>query len=225
MTAIQINDVLKKQIGNTPNNSESERSDAKIARLQAEDRARENRQKAGELWKRANVPLRHQKPPAVAADNAWPEKLKVCQVKIGTGFLIAMIGQRGSGKTQMAVELIRGACFKLRSALYETAPEIFISLHDAQRLDESEAAVIQRFKNPQLLVIDEIQERGNTAWEDRLLTHIVDARYADMKDTVLISNQCRQDFEASMGSSIISRMIETGGIIECNWQSFRGPSA
>jgi hypothetical protein len=69
-------------------------------------------------------------------------------------------------------------------------------------------------------VIDECQERGETDWENRLLTYIVDKRYAQLRDTVLISNQTKDQFCKSMGSSIISRMQETGGSLNAHGSRF-----
>jgi len=63
-----------------------------------------------------------------------------------------------------------------------------------------------------------------TPWEDRMLTALVDYRYSQKRDTVLISNLKRDEFETSMGNSILSRMVEAGGIIECGWPSFRSPA-
>jgi hypothetical protein len=54
-----------------------------------------------------------------------------------------------------------------------------------------------------------------------LLFTLIDARYNDMKDTVLLDNNEPAQFEATMGPSIISRLNEAGGLIHCNWASFR----
>ena len=85
----------------------------------------------------------------------------------------------------------------------------------------SEAAQFDKFTGPNLLVIDELAVRGETPYEDRVLTHILDSRYDAKRDTILISNQEPQNFTAIIGDSIRDRMHETGGIIECTWDSFR----
>ena len=46
-------------------------------------------------------------------------------------------------------------------------------------------------------------------------------RYGAMKDTILISNQTPDVFQKAIGSSILSRLQETGAIIQCDWPSFR----
>jgi DNA replication protein DnaC len=87
--------------------------------------------------------------------------------------------------------------------------------------DETEMGVLKRYRTPDLLVIDEIGKRGETTWEDTLLFELIDMRYRDMSDTLLISNQTQQEFTASLGPSLASRMKETGGVVECNWKGWR----
>ena len=70
-------------------------------------------------------------------------------------------------------------------------------------------------------MLDELQERGETPWEDRLLTHVIDRRYAAEKDTLLITNHSKEKFLESIGESVASRLVETGGIVNCSWASYR----
>lgn len=187
-----------------------------------EHASRMARQKAKTLWREAEVRERHARR-QVSQSAAWDNVLANIQRRLGNGILVALIGARGTGKTQLAVECIRAAVAppRLMPARYATAMEIFVSIRDAYRTGASEAVVQARYQRPALLVIDEAQERGDTAWEDRVLTAIVDHRYSMLRDTIIISNLTRAAFEQSMGASIVSRMIETGGIVECKWESFR----
>jgi DNA replication protein DnaC len=72
-----------------------------------------------------------------------------------------------------------------------------------------------------LLVLDEIQERGNTSWEDRIITHILDRRYGDLMPTVIIANLTKETLADCLGESIVSRMQETGGVMEITGKSHR----
>ena len=143
------------------------------------------------------------------------------QEKMGSGYIMALIGIRGGGKTQMAVECIKENCNNQRAAFYTTAMEIFIKIKSGYSSGTDEMQILSQFKKPKLLVIDEAQERGETDWENRLLTHLIDNRYSAVNDTIIISNQVEGEFIKSMGTSIISRIKETGGIILCDWESFR----
>lgn len=155
---------------------------------------------------------------------AWLKTLALLQSRLGKGGIFALIGSNGPGKTQMAVECMRDILQRPRgSALYAVAMDVFLDLRATFRRDseKDERAVIADYARPALLVIDECQERGDTDFEDRMLTYLIDRRYRDEKDTILISNLRRQEFETSLGRSVIDRLNETGGIIECTWPSFR----
>jgi DNA replication protein DnaC len=142
--------------------------------------------------------------------------------KLGTGFCLALIGIRGCGKTQLAVEAIRECAHRSKRARYCTATEFFMEIKASYDNElRSEKDVIQEFARPLLLVIDEIGQRSESEWENRLLFELLNRRYNSLKDTILISNQSLEVFTTSLGPSLISRMQETGGLIECNWASYR----
>ena len=174
------------------------------------------------LRAQTNLPTRHKKLERFE-NEAWIEKCATLKGRLGSGFTMALLGNRGTGKTQMAVELIEHATSRLLSARFCTAMEFFLKIKGSYR-DESmtsEEGVIRKFCAPKLLVIDETQERGETPWEDRLLTYLMNERYNDLKDTLLISNQTKEEFTMSIGSSVSTRLNETGAVIVCNWKSFR----
>jgi len=173
----------------------------------------------------AGVPARH-RTPIEKATGPWKEKRDAIKRRLGTGMVAGLLGPRGTGKTQMACDLIWFVCdLGGMGGRYATAMDIFLDVrstyHGSGR--RTEQTVLSDFWLPDLLVIDEVHERGETAWEDRLLTHLVDARYRDKRDTILVGNQTVHEFKAAMGSSIISRMVETGGLWVCDWDSFRKP--
>jgi DNA replication protein DnaC len=179
-----------------------------------------------ELTSAANIPARHFRKTGLDilphAAGEWNDALRNLKSKIGTGFLVALIGTRGTGKTQMGVELIRTQINRLKSAQFTTAMDIFLAVKSSYRKDgQDERVIVAEFCKPRLLVIDEIQERAETPWEDRILTHLIDRRYNDEKDTLLIGNLTPDQFAQHVGASILSRLNETGGIVQCDWESFR----
>jgi DNA replication protein DnaC len=166
--------------------------------------------------------------------------------------MFALLGSRGTGKTQMAIELIRfmarrrveenvtPVCklerwawdrnrarpsqMKRGFALYSNTMDFFLQLRKTYQSDseEHEDDVLANFINPSLLILDEAHDRRGSNWENQMFTHLIDQRYqASCKQTVFIANQTAQEFEENVGSSIADRLQECGGIVNCNWKSFR----
>jgi len=220
MAAMLIDDEAKKQVKNLQNTSPSPSYD-----LAKERDARERYFRRKALTDKSGVPDRFKaENTADARGNKWLARKADIIGQLHNGVIISMIGQRGTGKTKMACDCIYEYIDRWNTlARYMTAMDFFIKVKDAYRTNsvESELYVLKDMSRPGLLVIDEIQERGQTEWEDRLLTHVINTRYAELKDTILISNQTEQVFTAGVGTSIASRMKETGGIIVCDWPSYR----
>lgn len=181
--------------------------------------------KARELWSRARIPKRHATA-ALRAEKEWlrahMRMLEIIQRQERRGSITALVGNRGTGKTQIGVEAIRAGCVLLYSGLYARAMDVFLSVRAAMKsTHETEVDAMRQYIEPEVLVIDEMQERGETAFEDRILVNIIDKRYANMSDTILIANQTPEQITAALGESITDRIRETGGLIECTWESFR----
>jgi DNA replication protein DnaC len=173
-----------------------------------------------------NAPRRQVEARNIERDGHWGALEASLRGKLGSGFLIGLIGQRGHGKTQLGVELMRYmAETQVTPSRYVSATELFMAFRATfhKESKKTEQAVLAEFRSPQLLVIDEAGKRGETDWEDRQLFELIDKRYGDMTDTLLLSNQSREEFTRAIGPSLASRMIEIGGLIETGWASFRGP--
>lgn len=168
------------------------------------------------------------------ADTPWNVQFHEARRLLGTGSTILILGERGTGKTQLATLLAWTAQeevgFKVRQTTampdvtrYSTAMDLFVTVRGTYDADTktSEREAINRFTKPQLLVVDEVQERGRSDWENRLLTLMVDRRYADMKDTILIANLTPDQAARELGPSIWSRLSENGFLIVADWPSFR----
>ena len=207
----QIGEEAKRQAGSFPNTSKSLPS----------DRERYFRQSG--LIDRAGIPGKFKRANASQLRGAeWLDRQADIIKQLNTGIILSLIGNRGTGKTRMACECIYEYIERhSKLALYLTAMDFFVEVKDSYQTSMSEQDILSRMTRPGLLVIDEVQERGQTEWEDRLLTHMINKRYAGLKDTILISNQTKHEFSESIGTSIASRMKETGGIIVCDWPSFR----
>lgn len=162
----------------------------------------------------------------------------------GSGAIVALVGIRGTGKTTIAAQL---AAHRIRNWLdfYATQPEErfedtipgipryrkataliseFKSLYaDFGSINSEELTEKRDYQCREwpILVIDEWHEAEDQKIKDRLLTDIIDRRYAALNDTLIISNQDADDFKATASSSTLSRLGEHGCIISCKWDSWR----
>lgn len=152
--------------------------------------------------------------------------------------IVALIGGRGTGKTQMAWQISRNVRLedvnKLttengfskrfeRPAIYRTAMDIFLELRStyAPTSKKTEWDLMKEYENAALLVIDEINVSTGSTFEDLKITAIMDKRYQRLRPTILIGNVDLQQFSDRMGKSIVNRIEEDGIILSCNWQSYR----
>lgn len=214
--------------GLTPEQCEAH--NAYAMKLAANREASDQREKAKKVtnirfgWNapKRQVQLEHVRRDASTAE--WTETESKLKAKLGTGFTVALIGVNGCGKTQLAVECMKTATEQLKFAYYNWASGFFIDIRGTFKTGslESEKDVLEKYAKPKLLVVDEFEKRSSNDWEQRLLFHLLDRRYADMTDTIIIANCSPKEFTELVGPSVTSRMSECGGITVCNWKSFRG---
>ena len=178
----------------------------------------------GEYLRGAGCPKRHLNFNIKNATNKkWLEKLANVESMLHTGAIVAILGNRGQGKTQMAVEIIKMFSKHLERSLYIKAVDLFINIKESYNGgEESEKQLVAQYTHKyKLLVIDALEEKAESAWEGRILSHIVDKRYDAMLDTLLVSNETVEALTRQHGASIVDRIKETGGIVKCDWGSFR----
>lgn len=194
-----------------------------IETREAVRQGRLNAERVGELTANWNAPKR-QLNTAVTMDGEWGKTLNALAPKIGTGFLVVLHGIHGGGKTQLGVELMRYQVEKrLKSARFVTAMEFFMAVKATYKdgAESDETKLVEEYRKPGLLVIDEVEKRGESLWENNLLFHLLNRRYNDVKDTLLISNLPSTELSTHLGPSLVSRLNETGGMIPCDWPSRR----
>lgn len=197
--------------------------DAEAIKAAEDERARRHQNLVDNLRQHWAAPARHVARTSLDMSGEWGARLAKIQSTIGSGKTWAICGTRGNGKTQMAVEAMRHCTQMGIPARYVAATEFFAAIKATYRKDwsETEMNVIERYRRPRLLVIDEIGKRGDTDWENNLLFHLLDKRYQDMTDTIVLANLTAEEMAKSLGPSLSDRMSETGGLIECTWASRR----
>jgi DNA replication protein DnaC len=148
----------------------------------------------------------------------------------GSGYTLVLCGGPGRGKTHLACRMIAervaapkpdGKFDECRyGSLAEHLEWIKSSYDGESKLTEQEA--MKALYAPVLLVIDEIHDALTTEYAGRMLREIVDRRYRDMRDTVLVTNWPVEDIGAKLPPQIVSRASECGGVIDCStWKDWR----
>ena len=102
--------------------------------------------------------------------------------------------------------------------------DFFVELRTTFKVDGEgdETGIMQRYTRPWLLVLDNVDRRGGSEWEDRMLTHLIDKRYDLGVATILIANLDLVAFAEHVGADVIDRIRDGGGLIVAEWPGFRG---
>lgn len=170
-------------------------------------------------------PKRHLEAPYRFAANgrgSFPEVYRQVTdlIRDRNGTLIALIGPRGTGKTQLAVDVaVRWFEAGLPKPRYVRAWDLVAWLREASNDGKWTGASVTNWQICPLLVIDEIGKLRDSEWTDLVLEHLLDVRYGKGLDTMLVSNayQCHggnpsEPFAELMGLSIVNRIHETGQV-------------
>lgn len=148
--------------------------------------------------------------------------------------IILLLGPTGRGKTVMAAWIARERqksgkkCGQFLSAygLFSTVKSTYGGKSQRETaagnmVPLDSAHLIREWSKAKFLVIDEIQTRAETPWEDAMLEEIINNRYGAMLPTLLIANLDAEKAQTSLGPRVIDRARECGGIVNCNWSSYR----
>lgn len=129
-------------------------------------------------------------------------------------------GPNGTGKTHLAfascIHQIAGG----KTAKYVLAFDLFNSIRRSFG-DSTTDTLVNEFASYDYLVIDEIDKTLGTPTEFTYLYSIINARYNDMKSTVLITNATPSEFVAIIGQSALDRVASDGAVIELFGENYR----
>jgi DNA replication protein DnaC len=141
------------------------------------------------------------------------------------GRCLIFVGQPGTGKTHLAIAILKQAMAAGFSGRYVRAFELIEAIRATWRRDsdQREAEVLETFTRVDLLVLDEIGVQYGTEAETVEIFKVLDTRYLDLKPTLLVSNVSRADLERYLGPRAFDRLRESGGVLAgFDWPSERG---
>lgn len=188
-------------------------------------------QSRGDEWRQGGFSRRHMEAIGVSRlvlTTEQADALAKLRAAIFAGGVVVLAGDRGGGKTFLATLAANEYCYdrsnQVASVRYSTLADwLSAARHTTIEGGEAEHVMVAKYARLGLLVIDEAQDRRGTEYADEMFTRLIDARYREMRPTVVIANVKPSELEREFGRSFMSRVQEGGGVIACNWPSIRKP--
>lgn len=158
--------------------------------------------------------------------------LEFCQLyasefpnRLQRGASLILCGNTGTGKTHLACGIAQHVIrVHGKSATYFTVGRAFRMVKDTFRKEsrKSEEEILASFREPDLLILDEIGVQYGSEAEKKILFEIVNERYEAIKPTIIISNLAMDSLSEFAGDRVIDRMKENGGkVLVFDWKSHR----
>ena len=147
-------------------------------------------------------------------------------VALQSGRCVMMIGSSGTGKTHLAVGILRHVTDAGATGLYTTAVDMVGTIRATygKGAQETEQKVIERLCSVDLLVIDEVGRQNDTPHEKEQVWRVLDKRYANRKPCVVVTNLGIDAFTTFMSKAMVDRLREGGGVVAMfDWPSQRSP--
>ena len=142
-----------------------------------------------------------------------------------SGRCIVMIGDTGTGKSHLACAVASLVIKEYGgTARFTSVSEINRLVRESKGYNAkySETEVIEAFGNYDLLIVDEVGIQSGSDAESRALFDVFNARYQNMKSTIVISNLNQAQVREALGQRIFDRLKEGGGeVLVFHWGSHR----
>lgn len=139
------------------------------------------------------------------------------------GDSLLFMGGHGTGKTHLAVGILKSVFSEGFTGLYTTASRLFsgarstYSKNSKWTEDDFYNAMIEL----DLLVIDEIVVKRMSPDEFNIFFRVIDERYGEMKSTIFITNADSDELKSEFTDKIMDRLNYISTALAFNWQSYR----
>jgi hypothetical protein len=199
----------------------AERHSERVHQLRREACCPERAMRWAREWERR----RAQGPPTPITPWEFALSKAITKAESSAGATLGLVGSQSTGKTCLAVALIREFTARDWSCRFATVTDVVASFIDA-RVSGRMRATQAEWLEPRLLVLDQFEKSGKADWEQRFVFSVLDDRHNQARVTVLIANPpvafwTETQTAEIWGSSLQERMNEAGGVIECRWEGFR----
>ena len=163
------------------------------------------------------------------------EKIKAaCQEFLRSPFDLVLSGGAGSGKTHLAVAVLRELvrlckvldgpaawCGNDRKGCFVSAPELLAKIR-ATYSDPNgdEEGLIDKYASVKYLVLDDLGAEKSTEWSISTLYLIIDRRYREMLPTIVTTNLTVDEIGQGLSRRIASR-LSSGKVINIKAPDYR----
>ena len=147
----------------------------------------------------------------------WPDIKKA-----GRG--ICFVGDVGTGKTHLSFAVFNDLVRRGVSGLAVTVPDLMDELRP--RSEEKQMEQIETLKTIDILLLDDLGAQRNTPWVTERLFIIINARYNNLKPTIITSNSRLEELDKVEGwKRIVDRISEMCRAVKVEGPSFRNEKA
>jgi DNA replication protein DnaC len=129
---------------------------------------------------------------------------------------LLMTGKEGTGKTHVAISILKDVIEKGYTGLYWNVPELFLELRRRMTDDseEKEGELFDHAARVDLLVLDDLgAERTSDYVLDRLYV-LINGRYQNDTATIITTNRTIPELRQQIGPRITSRICEMCMVVE-----------
>lgn len=150
------------------------------------------------------------------------EKSKTIDYKFDSSIFIHST-RPGTGKTHLAVSIIRNLCEKglPYKPKFVSSPFLFLEIKNSfGNTDENENDIIKKYSECGILIVDDIGVEKYSDWANQVWYMIIDSRYSQMRPTIYTSNLSIGDIASKIDPRIASRLA-SGTVLNIDSQDYR----
>ncbi|CAM3899475.1 ATP-binding protein [Rheinheimera salexigens] len=198
------------------NNQKQRAEDAQLAKKQAADLVRRSRIEAGVSLRNVDACFDDYVPEEDhEAKNLASIKLFCNKIQLDGSGNMVMCGSLGTGKTLLMSATVNQLLASGKRCRIVKMQDLIRELKDCWRPGAhfTETQLIKKFASIDLLVIDEVGMGYGSDTEKLFIFDVIDGRYNNMLPTVLVSNLDITGVKEAVGTRVVDRLREDGGLV------------